>query len=217
MTFRLVGLAVPLAALFIASGAQGAIVYSQTPTPNQSNFSDPDSGFYYANGFSISSTDTVRSVTWQGVYASNDSPITPDSFTIKFYTDSSGIPGAEAGSFVIGAPTLRMDTGGTLSGFNLFEYTANLGPGISLSSSQDYWISIFNDTTADANDNWAWALASPGTAPTARSTDDLVTWSALGTVDFYFILDNVEVVPIPAAVWLFGSALGLLGWLKRRS
>ena len=23
-------------------------------------------------------------------------------------------------------------------------------------------------------------------------------------------------VPVPAAVWLFGSALGLLGWLRRR-
>ena len=30
-------------------------------------------------------------------------------------------------------------------------------------------------------------------------------------------LDNVNlnVVPIPAAVWLFGSALGLLGWIRR--
>jgi len=24
-------------------------------------------------------------------------------------------------------------------------------------------------------------------------------------------------VPVPAAVWLFGSALGLLGWVRRRS
>jgi len=26
---------------------------------------------------------------------------------------------------------------------------------------------------------------------------------------------NLNVVPIPAAVWLFGSALGMLGWLRR--
>jgi hypothetical protein len=33
-----------------------------------------------------------------------------------------------------------------------------------------------------------------------------------------FAIDNVtvNVVPIPAAVWLFASGLGLLGWLRRR-
>ena len=28
---------------------------------------------------------------------------------------------------------------------------------------------------------------------------------------------NSTVIPVPAAVWLFGSALGLLGWIRRRS
>jgi hypothetical protein len=33
------------------------------------------------------------------------------------------------------------------------------------------------------------------------------------------LIDNVSasVVPIPAAVWLFGSALGMLGWMKRKA
>jgi len=34
-----------------------------------------------------------------------------------------------------------------------------------------------------------------------------------------FGFDNVsrsEIIPIPAAVWLFGSALGILGWVRRR-
>jgi hypothetical protein len=35
---------------------------------------------------------------------------------------------------------------------------------------------------------------------------------------FYGGLDDIVVtaVPIPAAVWLFGSGLGLLGWFRRR-
>ncbi len=28
---------------------------------------------------------------------------------------------------------------------------------------------------------------------------------------------NAAVVPVPAAVWLFGSALGLLGWMRRKT
>jgi len=37
-----------------------------------------------------------------------------------------------------------------------------------------------------------------------------------GAVAPTYTLD-VQLVPVPAAVWLFGSALGLLGWVKRRN
>ncbi len=51
-------------------------------------------------------------------------------------------------------------------------------------------------------------------------------WSDLASVGIYIssgvpqslTIDNfsASIVPIPAAVWLFGSGLGLLGWMRRR-
>jgi hypothetical protein len=51
-------------------------------------------------------------------------------------------------------------------------------------------------------------------------------WSNLVQIDIYIVggqqgsvsIDNFSaaVVPVPAAVWLFGSGLGLLGWFRRR-
>jgi len=51
-------------------------------------------------------------------------------------------------------------------------------------------------------------------------------WSELTSVGIYvtsgvpinMTIDNfsASIVPIPAAVWLFGSGLGLLGWIRRR-
>lgn len=53
------------------------------------------------------------------------------------------------------------------------------------------------------------------------------SWGALGiglqevqstlTVDFARFAPAAPVVPIPPAAWLFGSALGLLGWVRRRA
>jgi hypothetical protein len=59
----------------------------------------------------------------------------------------------------------------------------------------------------------------------ARPADNWITLSAdRKTLTFSQYtphdMDQIRiltVVPVPAAVWLFGSALGVLGWLKRRS
>jgi hypothetical protein len=40
-------------------------------------------------------------------------------------------------------------------------------------------------------------------------TDDFLGGEIRGQV-------NVAVIPVPPAVWLFGSALGLLGWIRRK-
>jgi hypothetical protein len=53
------------------------------------------------------------------------------------------------------------------------------------------------------------------------------SWGVLGiglqeiqstiTVDFARFAPAAPVVPIPPAAWLFGSALGMLGWARRRA
>jgi hypothetical protein len=36
------------------------------------------------------------------------------------------------------------------------------------------------------------------------------------TSNYYISEANISAIPVPAAVWLFGSGLGLLGWMRKR-
>jgi hypothetical protein len=36
------------------------------------------------------------------------------------------------------------------------------------------------------------------------------------TLDYAFSITTAPEIPLPAAVWLFGSGLGLLGWMRRK-
>lgn len=71
--------------------------------------------------------------------------------------------------------------------------------------------------------NWLSAPFPPFVIPPGGSFDP----NALGNYQFAITVSSnsfpveslameVQVVPVPAAVWLFGSALGLLGWMRRR-
>jgi hypothetical protein len=53
---------------------------------------------------------------------------------------------------------------------------------------------------------------------TLVGTFDEVQWGGAGTGFHPYGVDNIQfsAVPIPAAAWLFGSALAGLGWLRRK-
>ena len=85
-----------------------------------------------------------------------------------------------------------------------------------------------------SNINWGESLGGSVGYSTAGAPDVqlLTTWTRLNGSTFipeeaalgYFLLDSAtgkvsfseNVIPVPAAVWLFGSALGMLGWIRRR-
>jgi hypothetical protein len=77
-----------------------------------------------------------------------------------------------------------------LTGFGGF--TDNMDGTITI----DLWDSTYTDC---ANDS--------GCTPGSNSSDVFAQWR----------VNAIQVVPIPAAIWLFGSALGLLGWMRRKT
>jgi len=75
-------------------------------------------------------------------------------------------------------------------------------------------------TTIDLGDTAGWGS---DTLVTAQMQNNLSA-TTLANGERAFIQKKaggigleVSVVPVPAAVWLFGSALGMLGWMRRRS
>jgi hypothetical protein len=213
------GIIAVLALGVFAGPTMAAAIFVQTPTLTNGHISDVVVPSYGAAVFNLGAADTVRSVIWQGLYGISNTPAESDSFTINFYADASGVPGLLLQSFFVGNPNSRTDTGFDVFSNDTYEFSADLGSGIDLSSDIDYWISIFNDTTGEDGIAWFWGICEPCTSRYATSTNGIDWESTLSTRDYYFVLDNSNLtpIPIPAAVWLFGSAVGLLGWMRRKT
>jgi hypothetical protein len=47
--------------------------------------------------------------------------------------------------------------------------------------------------------------------------DPITDFTVTSSSGFNYALPHPAAIPIPAAVWLFGSALGLLGWIRRKA
>ena len=74
-------------------------------------------------------------------------------------------------------------------------------------SPENYWSGT--EFAPDTRDAWQFDFDSSGLAHNNPKH--------FGGIVFAVRSGDVAPVPIPAAAWLFGSALGLLGWMRRRS
>jgi len=116
--------------------------------------------------------------------------------------------------------------GGTFD-LNYFILTSNTDTGGSIASGfEQAWIEGFVANVSTGApvllppEDWGFP-ATQIFLGAAFDSVDLVRFFVTNTVDCFgmdefFIDEPAPVVPIPAAVWLFGSALGLMGWVRRR-
>ena len=66
----------------------------------------------------------------------------------------------------------------------------------------------------------ASSLGTSATGPTTGSVSFLLPADDFLVIEFDAEIGSrakTALIPIPAAAWLFGSALGLLGWVRRRA
>jgi hypothetical protein len=137
------------------------IIYNNNAVVNSGIFSDVASSQFVGDKFILApSANVITGIQWTGTYGLPLFLPQVDNFSIQIFADVGNVPALTPFiSLAIGDPGHNFI--GKLPGdndprFNLFAYSVNVAP-IVLAPNTTFWLSIFDDTSADAQGNWAWA------------------------------------------------------------
>lgn len=181
-----------------------------------------------ADRFSLNRDAMLAGIEWYGGVYSSDPQAETDggyrTFTIRLYADFEGLP-ANVPLFEQSVVTSIVGTG--VSGMHMnhndmpiFRYSADIDE-FELESEVTYWLSVLNEDPVQIGEQWVWQASEydPDLYVALRNYD-ADSWRVLADQqrnNMSFSLIGTTAVPVPSAVWLFGSGLlGLIGMARQK-
>lgn len=151
---------VALSMLVAGTAANAAVIFDNGITATNGFISDLDftgTPKLSADDFRLlPGANVITDVHWTGLYAFSNTPLA-DNFTIQLFNDAGGVPATNPFLSLPVSPS-RVDTGKNTSfGSDIFAYDVNISP-VTLAANTTFWLSIFNNTSNDTNDNWFWGI-----------------------------------------------------------
>ena len=209
----------------MTDAAQASVICDNQAVPINIAGTSDSSGFIRAEDFTLAAgANIITDVHWTGLYAGNN-VLTTDNFTIQLFLDTgSGAPQQVPFLSLPIGHAVRTDTGiGFIAGpdhFDLFRYSIDVAP-IVLLPATPYWMSVFNDTSADdpAPTTWAWGgrlTGNPSDNTALRNLSPVWGGNSGIRLDLQLTDDAAaSAVPEPATLGLVSIALFALGGNRR--
>lgn len=221
MRFQLAGFINAVAALLLISSANAATIIDLQPDllvddgdcTFYENCSAGDPDLYGAENFTLANNVTITDVSFYAIVLLD--PANLGSVDWLIMQDSAGAPGSVVGQG--DASSYTSQSFGSGSSFDHYRFDIDITD-TSLNAG-DYWLA-FGLNGGPAFNEFFWSVTaevSPGSETNARGnpTDGWIL-DYTTQIDGKEFAYRINAVPVPAAVWLFGSALGLLGWARLR-
>ena len=160
-----------------------------------------------ADNFTVSSSKTIRSVSWWGKFKDNNAPNSID-FNIKIFGDKNGRPDNQniLNSTNVNYSKLE-DTGenfgGKWSGDNIYVFRANITPTV-IEAGKQFWFSVAGDS-GEQYGQFGWRLKDVSRGISFYDVPDykgdfnnmIFSWKYQQSSNFSFVLDDEFITGLP--------------------